>query len=94
MVRIPGSNPIPIERANDPRAFQAFLQEKLNEDSDELLLEDDLDRWHSENQDEIERKATLEAIREGLADVKADRTRPAREALAELQHKPLPNRPR
>ena len=85
---------MPIERANDPRAFQAFLQEKLNEDSDELLLEDYLDLWHYENQDEIERNATLEAIREGLADVEAGRTRPAREALAELRHKHQPKGPR
>ncbi|WP_152053964.1 hypothetical protein [Tautonia marina] len=84
---------MPIERANDPRAFQAFLQEKLDEDSDSLLLEDYLDLWHYENQDEVERKATLEAIREGLADVEAGRTRPAREALAELRRKHQPQGP-
>lgn len=76
---------MPIERANDPRAFQAFLQEKLDEEAEGLLLEDYLDLWEYENQGEFERQATLQAIREGLSDIEAGRTRPAREALAELR---------
>ncbi|QEH34844.1 hypothetical protein OJF2_33890 [Aquisphaera giovannonii] len=74
------------DRANDLHAFREFIDEQLTGDTvptvDELLA-----RWEYENQDEAAREETLEAIRDGLADIQAGRVKPAREAIAELRRK-------
>jgi predicted transcriptional regulator len=54
---------------------------------------DPVDGSQSENRSE--REMTLEAIREGIADVRAGRTKPARESIERLAKKygiPLPRR--
>ena len=74
------------ERVNDLHAFRSFIDEQLTGDTvptvDEVLA-----RWAYENQSEQERQEALEAIRQGLADVKEGRVTPAREAVAELRRK-------
>jgi predicted transcriptional regulator len=77
---------MPTDRANDPRAFQGFLDEKLTQGIVETL-DEALSLWHVENLSEEDRNRTLEAIREGLADVEAGRVVSAREAIAELRQK-------
>lgn len=47
-----------------------------------------LARWDSENETEEERGATVQALKEGLADMDAGDNRvPVREALAQLRRK-------
>jgi hypothetical protein len=77
---------MPTDRGNDLIAFKGFLDEKLSEGGVETL-DEALGLWEYENQTAEEREHTLEAIREGLADVEAGRTRSAHEALAELREK-------
>ncbi len=74
-------------RRDDLQAFLRFVAENLESGGEPLTLDDALDLWDDENQDEEEREASLRAIREGLADVEAGRVRPAREALAVLRRK-------
>jgi hypothetical protein len=74
------------DRSNDLIAFKGFIDEKLSEGGVETL-DEALGLWEYENQNSEEREATLDAIREGLADVEAGRTRPAHEVLAELRKK-------
>ncbi len=76
-----------IDRANEPRAFLAFLNEPLARGGASLTLDECLARWEYENQTDEEREDTLRAIREGLADVEAGRTPPAAEVVAELRQK-------
>ena len=66
------------ERANDLKAFKGFIEEKLSNGGAELTLEEALVDWDLENQTDLEREATVQAIREGLADVEAGRTRAVR----------------
>jgi hypothetical protein len=75
------------DRSNDPRAFRDFLDAKLSNGGAGLTLEEALGLWEYENSPEAEREETLAAIREGLEDMDAGRTRPAREVLAELRRK-------
>ena len=75
------------ERVNDLRAFKGFIDQQLSNGGADLTLDEALSRWEYENSTEDEREDTLRAIREGLADAEAGRTRPAREALAELRSK-------
>jgi hypothetical protein len=63
------------ERGNDLRAFKIFVDEKLSIGGASLLLDEALDCWEYENQNEEEREATVRAIRQGLADVDAGRLR-------------------
>ena len=53
-----------------------FIEEKLSNGGAELTLEQALVDWELENQTDEEREATVQAIRNGLADVEAGRTRP------------------
>ena len=68
-----------IERANDLRAFRDFADSKLSNGGASLSLEDALDLWECENAPEEEREETLKAIRRGLDDMHAGRTRPFEE---------------
>jgi hypothetical protein len=74
------------ERANDLQAFKSFVEEQL---ACEIVptVDEVVARWEYENESPEEREATLEAIREGFADVDAGRVMPAREAVAELRRK-------
>jgi predicted transcriptional regulator len=74
------------DRTNDLMAFKGFLDEKISQGGVETL-DEALGLWEFENQTIQEREASLDAIRQGLADVEAGRVRPAREALAELRRK-------
>lgn len=67
---------MPTDRVNDLPAFKAFLNEKLPKNGTNLTVDEALALWELENQTEQEREETLEAIRQGLADVEAGRTRP------------------
>ncbi len=72
------------ERANDLRAFRDFLDVKLSNGGSDLTPEECLELWEVENQTEEEREETLEAIRRGLADFDAGRTRPAGDVIRDL----------
>lgn len=70
------------------RSFHEFVGRKLAEGgSDSLSPQDCLDLWLFENQTPEERSATLEAIRQGLDDLSAGRTRPAEDVLGNLCRK-------
>ena len=75
------------ERVNDLRAFKGFIEEKLSNGGAELTLEQALVDWELENQTDEEREATVQAIRNGLADVEAGRTRPFAEFDREFRLK-------
>ncbi len=74
-------------RGNDLMAFTSFAVEQLSNSNIALTLEEALALWEYENQTEAEREDTLQSVRRGLADVEADRVKPAREAMAELRRK-------
>lgn len=76
-----------IKRVNDSRAFRDFLDAKLSNGEANLPLDEAIGLWEYENQTEEERAETLQAIREGLADIDAGRTRPAEEVVRELCQK-------
>jgi hypothetical protein len=63
------------DRRDDPRAFRDFLDARLSGGGGELSLDEYLGLWEYENQSEAEREETLQAIRQGLADVEAGRVR-------------------
>src|SRR4051812_40423957 len=73
------------DRANDLRAFRDFANEQLTNGGANMTLEEALTLWGYRNSSEEERKDTLQAIREGLEDMHAGRTRPAEEVFAELR---------
>jgi hypothetical protein len=75
------------DRANDLQAFRAFVDEQLARGGAGLTLDEALALWEYENAPEEEREDTLRAIREGLEDLYAGRTRPAEEVLAEIRKK-------
>jgi hypothetical protein len=72
------------DRANDLRAFRQYIDEQLSNGGSEMSLDDALLNWEVENQTDEERQDTLHAIREGLADVAAGRTRPAEDVIRDL----------
>ena len=79
------------EFSSDPAAFLERLRRTgepltLTVDGEgEVVVQDaDTFRRHSEH---VERLETLAAIREGLEDIAAGRTRPAREVMMELARK-------
>ncbi len=74
-------------RANDLKAFRDFADAKLSNGGANITLEEALDLWEYENQTDEEREETAVAIREGLDDMYAGRTRPANEVLADLRKK-------
>ena len=65
-----------IERRDDPLAFRDFLDAKLSNGGAGLTLGECLDLWEYENQAESEREEVMEAIRRGLDDAAAGRTKP------------------
>jgi hypothetical protein len=75
------------ERANDPRAFRDFLDTKLSSGVNDLTLDEYLNLWEYENTPEEEKEETLRAIRQGLADVDAGRTRDFHEFDREFRQK-------
>ena len=75
------------ERANDLRAFKQYIDERLTNGGSEMSLDDALNSWEFEIQAAKEREDTLEAMREGLADVAAGRTRPAEDVIRALCRK-------
>lgn len=75
-------------RINDSRAFRDFLDAKLGDEDATLPLDEALFEWELENQTDDERDATVEAVKEALADMRAgDKGIPAREFLAEMRRK-------
>ena len=83
-----------VERANDLRAFKGFIEQRLSNGGADLRLDDALVDWEIENQSDEERDATIQGIRDGLADVEAGRTRPIEEFDREFRsRRGLPCRP-
>jgi|ThiBio_inoc_plan_1041526.scaffolds.fasta_scaffold05993_5 hypothetical protein len=77
-----------IERANDPRAFHDFLGAKLSNGGASLTLDEALGLWDIENSTDQERAATVEALREALADKEAgDTGMPVDDFLADFRRK-------
>ena len=75
------------ERANDLQAFKNFIDEQLANGGTNLKLDEALARWEFENETDEERKETLEAIRQGLADVDVGRVRPLEDFDQEFRAK-------
>ena len=75
------------ERWNDLRGFLRFVAEKLETSGESLTLDDVLDLWEYENSCEEEREETLKAIRRGLDDMYAGRTRPVEEFDREFRER-------
>jgi hypothetical protein len=77
-----------VERANDLRAFRDFADAKLSNGGVELTLDEAIALWDIENASDDERAATVEAVKEALADMRAgDKGVPARDFLAEMRRK-------
>jgi hypothetical protein len=75
------------ERGQDLHAFKSFLDQQLVAETvptvDEVIA-----RWDYENETDEERAATVQAVREALADMAAGDTGvPAREVISELRRK-------
>jgi hypothetical protein len=75
------------ERMNDPRAFRDFLDAKLANGGAVLSLDEYLGLWQYENSSEQEREETLQAIRQGFADIEAGRVRPFEDFDREFRQK-------
>lgn len=75
------------ERANDLQAFRDFADAKLSNGGAEITLEEALALWEYENSPEDEKAETIRAIRRGLDDMYAGRTRPAEEVFADIRRK-------
>lgn len=78
---------MPIDRANDPQAFREFLDARLANGLINATLDEILDLWEYENSPQEEREETLRAIRRGLDDMYAGRTRPFEEFDAEFRRR-------
>jgi hypothetical protein len=76
-----------VERIDDLRAFQGFIEERFADAGASLTLNEALLHWELENQTQEDRKETLEAIRRGLADVEAGRTVDAFEFVGRMRHR-------
>jgi hypothetical protein len=76
-----------IARIDDARAFRDFLDAQLAAGGASRSLDEILDLWHVENAPEAEREETLRAIREGLDDMDAGRTRPFEEFDREFRER-------
>lgn len=74
------------ERANDLRAFRDFADAKLSSGGVGPTLDEALVLWDVENAPDDERAATVQAVREALADMRAGEAGvSARDFLAELR---------
>jgi hypothetical protein len=78
---------MPTERIDDLRAFREFIDGQLGNGGADLTPEECLDLWILENSSESEREARVAEIQQGLDDLYAGRTRPARDALNELRRR-------
>jgi hypothetical protein len=76
---------MPTERANDLVAFRMFIDEQLSRSGFGLTLDEALARWESENQTPEERRGTIRAVREGLDDLDAGKTKAIHDFPAELR---------
>jgi hypothetical protein len=75
------------ERANDLHAFKNFIEEQLAGETIPTV-DEALALWDYENETDEGRAATVQALREALADMDAGDTGiPIDEALAELRRK-------
>jgi predicted transcriptional regulator len=71
---------------DDLAAFQHFAHQKVDA-GEAQSLEELFDLWRLEHPTADEQAEIHEAIRQGLADIKAGRGRPADEVMAELSRK-------
>jgi hypothetical protein len=76
------------ERINDLIAFKCFIEEQLPRGGAGLTLDEALIRWEHENHTTHEHAASVEAVREALADMRAGDTGiPAHEFLADIRRR-------
>lgn len=75
------------DRRDDLAAFRDFVDRQLANGGADLTPDECLDLWDIENQSDREREETLAALRRGLEDVDAGRTRPAEDVLRDLCRK-------
>lgn len=61
--------------------FSRFVEKELCRGQNERSLEDYLRLWR----EELDRETTLQALQEGIEDVRSGRTRPAADVLAEIR---------
>jgi hypothetical protein len=70
--------PIPLQEVQD---FSRFVADELRREQVERSLEDYLRLWREAH----ERNETVQAIHEGMQDVRSGRTRPAAEVLSDIR---------
>lgn len=70
--------PVPLQEVQD---FSRFVADELRREQVERSLEDYLRLWREAH----ERDETLQAIQEGMQDVRSGRTRPATEVLSDIR---------
>ena len=68
---------------SDIQSFAAFARDQATHDGAGLSITELAQKWDAQRQCE----EVNEAVREGLADIEAGRTRPAREFMAEVREK-------
>jgi hypothetical protein len=78
---------MPTDRYNDLPAFKEFVDGKLSNGGANLTVDEVVALWEIENHTEEECEETLEAIRRGLSDLEAGRTRPIEDFLREMRAK-------
>jgi hypothetical protein len=84
---------MPTERYNDLPAFKEFVDGKLSNGGAHLTVDEVVALWEIENHTEEEREEPLEAMRRGLSDLEAGRTRPFEEFDREFRaRRGLPSR--
>ncbi|HLQ46198.1 MAG TPA: hypothetical protein VK137_15760 [Planctomycetaceae bacterium] len=68
---------------HDLRDFEQFVRDRVEDQSNELVLEDYVCLWRARR----ELDETRAAIQEGLDDLAAGRVRPAAEVMSELRQR-------
>lgn len=69
---------MPVELKNELEAFLGFAAERLRQGDSRISPEEMLSQWR-------ERMETVVAVREGIADFEAGRSRPADDVLREIR---------
>ena len=76
-----------VERYNDLVAFRGFIDQKLSDGGGNLTPDEVLAEWEFTNQSDHDRAETLNAVRKGIEDIEAGRSRPARDVMVDLCRK-------
>jgi len=65
-------------------SFHQFAQQRINVDPEALSMDELYLMWRTQNPDDVELAESLEALKRGMADAQAGRTRPARDVFSDL----------